>query len=455
MARWRRDVTGALHLLRSNRDYRVLWISGALSGFGDFVFETTLLIWIATDLASGKSWAPTVTSALIAASAIPILVVGPFAGVFADRWNPRTIRLAATAVSASLIFALAATATDGAKMSPGVHITCILGVVALASATAQFLGPAASVMLREIVTLDELPIAAGASQAVSNLNLLIAPALAAVLFSTFGPFVGLVINALSFVLATVLVATVRDRPIWRSRTELPSSTGYWTDFREGIGQFRRFAVLRVIATSMTVVMVGAGMLNGLDIFFFLENLGASESQYGLIYSAQGAGMLAGSVLATQIVARRPVHELLWPALTGLGVMLLIYSRLSSVTPALIAIALLGICVSMLTVTLGPMVMTTIPREFIGRVTSLLGPMLGLGNLADLAIGGVSYSLLIGTFNLQVASMRFRPLDSIFALAAILTIATGIWVRFALERVLHSPAPIPARPGTGPIPVKGD
>jgi predicted MFS family arabinose efflux permease len=184
-------------------------------------------------------------------------------------------------------------------------------------------------------------------------------------------------------------------------------------------------------------MVGAGMFNGLDIFFFLDNLGASKSQYGLMYSAQGAGMLLGSVLVTMIVTKRPVHELLWMALVGLGGTLLVYSRLELVIPALITIAILGMFVAALPVALGPIIMMTIPREFIGRVTSLFNPLSSLGNLSGLALGGISYSLLIGSFDVSLASLRFRPLDTIFALSAILTIATGIWVKFALDRAVHS------------------
>lgn len=49
-------------LILSNRDYRYLWLSGAASNFGDFVFETTLVLWIATDLGTGKSWAAASTA---------------------------------------------------------------------------------------------------------------------------------------------------------------------------------------------------------------------------------------------------------------------------------------------------------------------------------------------------------------------------------------------------------
>ena len=203
-------MIGIAQLLRSNRDYRLVWIGGALSSFGDFVFETTILIWIATDLADGKSWAPSMTSAMLAASAIPTLIVGPLAGVFVDRLNPRTTRLVATILSAITIFALSVTSLDAVNSSLALQMGAIIAAVTLASAVAQFLAPAAAVMTRDIVPVADLGLAAGASQAISNLNMLLAPVMAAVLFASFGPFIGMVVNALSFVAAAVLVLLVRN-----------------------------------------------------------------------------------------------------------------------------------------------------------------------------------------------------------------------------------------------------
>jgi MFS family permease len=431
-------MSGALHLLRTNRDYRKIWFSGGFSGFGDHVFETTLILWIVTELASGKSWAPTVTSLLIAASAIPVLLVGPFAGVLADRWNPRSMRIAASALSGLLILALATTATGAISLASGVHIGLILATVALASTVAQFLAPAAAVMLREIVTDTDLPVAAGASQTVNNLNILIAPALAATLFAAFGPFVGLLINAASFAVATLLITTVANRATWQERVTSPRPTGYWSDFRDGIGQFGQFPILRIVSVSMAVVMIGAGMLNGPGIFFVLENLGGNERHVGLITSAQGVGMLVGSAIATWVVTRLAVRDVLWIGVLGLGMGLLVYARLTSIYPAFVVIAVIGICVAMLPVTIIPLIMTSVPREYIGRVTSLLNPLLNLGSLTGLAVGGVAYSILIGSFDVSIGGMSFRPLDTIFTVAALITIVAGLYLRASFRRLDATP-----------------
>jgi hypothetical protein len=39
-----------------NRDFALLWLGQLLSGLGDQVFETTLVVWIAAELAPDKSW---------------------------------------------------------------------------------------------------------------------------------------------------------------------------------------------------------------------------------------------------------------------------------------------------------------------------------------------------------------------------------------------------------------
>jgi MFS family permease len=374
------------------------------------------------------------TSAMLAASAIPVLVVGPFAGVFVDRLNPRTIRLAATILSAFSIFALSVTSLDAFESSLAFQLVAIVATVAVASAVAQFLSPAAAVMTRDIVPAADLGVAAGASQAVSNLNLLLAPVLAAVLFAAFGPFIGMIINALSFVAAAVLVVLVRNRAEWDAHGTAGSTRKYWEEFREGVHQFRRFPVLRVIVAALMVLMIGAGMLNGLDVFFARDNLSASDREFGLIFSAQGAGMLIGSLVAPWLMSRRPVRDLIWIGLVGMGVVLLVYARLTSVIAAIGAIGVLGIFIAMLTVSVGPVMMATIPREFIGRVSALLNPILNLGNLAGLAIGGVSYSLLIGTFDREIGIVRVRPIDTIFTVSALLTVSAGIWTMYAMRGV---------------------
>jgi hypothetical protein len=69
-----------------NRNYAKLWYGQAVSAVGDCVFGTTLVLWVSQVLANGRSWAPAAVSGILVAASAAFSLVGPFAGVFVDRW---------------------------------------------------------------------------------------------------------------------------------------------------------------------------------------------------------------------------------------------------------------------------------------------------------------------------------------------------------------------------------
>jgi hypothetical protein len=65
-----RDPVTARELI--NRDYARLWYGQAVSTTGDYVFDTTLALWVATELGRGHNWAPAeMSGVLLAAGALP------------------------------------------------------------------------------------------------------------------------------------------------------------------------------------------------------------------------------------------------------------------------------------------------------------------------------------------------------------------------------------------------
>jgi len=67
--------------LRQNANWRRLWLAQAVSLTGDSVFDITVMLWVAAMLAKGRSWAPAAASGVLIAAAVPVLTVGPVAGV--------------------------------------------------------------------------------------------------------------------------------------------------------------------------------------------------------------------------------------------------------------------------------------------------------------------------------------------------------------------------------------
>jgi MFS family permease len=125
-------------MLLVNRNYARLWAGQAVSLVGDYMFTTTLVLWISTVLLAGRSYAPAVVAALLLCTAVATLVVGPLAGVFVDRWDRRGTMLRADLVRAGLVGALTLVAFLPAGMLPvPFTLAAIVATVLLASTAAQ------------------------------------------------------------------------------------------------------------------------------------------------------------------------------------------------------------------------------------------------------------------------------------------------------------------------------
>jgi MFS family permease len=115
-------LTKAEHLF-INRNFLLLWSGQVLSTFGDFLFGTTLILWMVTFIAPGRSWLPLTVSALILAQSLPRFLIQPLAGVFVDRWDKRRTMLWMDAIRAILIsFLLVASGILPIPFFPGGHL---------------------------------------------------------------------------------------------------------------------------------------------------------------------------------------------------------------------------------------------------------------------------------------------------------------------------------------------
>ncbi len=137
--------------LRHNRSWHRLWLAQAVSLTGDCVFDITIMLWVATVLAKDQPWAPEAASGVLIAAAVPVLVVGPLAGVWVDRWDRRRIMLTADACSAVLIALLLVVPALGHRLPLAAELGTVYAVVAAESAFAQFFSPSRLAVLGLIV----------------------------------------------------------------------------------------------------------------------------------------------------------------------------------------------------------------------------------------------------------------------------------------------------------------
>ena len=445
------------HLARAafiNPNFALLWWGQAISSVGDYAWDTALVLWVASFLVAGQSWAPLAISGLVLAATLPQIVVGPLAGVFVDRWDKRQTMVTMAALQAIFAVLLVLPAANfSLPLLGSVQLPLFwrLGVVytdvALLSIFAQFFIPAQLALIKDIVPQARQDQALETFQAIQGLAVIIGPPVAAVLVFGLGFGWALVLNALSFVVVFLATLAIQAPPSAHSVT--PGEVGHFSrEFLDGVGYVAGHVVLRTILVAEMLTWLGFGALQSLGYFFITGNLHAPASDYGLLGADFGLGAIAGAVLVTVIGQRIGLARILWIALVTSGIFVIVMSHLTSLYPALGAAFLFGVSTTAVIVTAGPLALDSTSREFVGRVTAVINPVGRLAALISVALAGSLVSTVLRGFHANVLGITFGPVDTIFTGMGLLAVIGGIYARVSLRHMIARPMPSPGEPSPG-------
>jgi MFS family permease len=414
-----------------NRNFALLWSGEAISYVGDFVFDTTLILWIATQLAAGRSWAPLAVAGLLLAVSIPSLVASPLAGVFVDRWDKRRTMLVMDAARAGLIALLLLVPVLGNRLPVSVQIGSVYAVVVLATVCQGFFGPARLALIGDTVPPEARNKAGGLSQTTVAFAAVLGPPIAAPLFVGLGIRWALIINSLSFVVSFLTILAIRAPEA--ARSVAPGENGnVWGELVGGLRFFISSRTLLTITIATVTAMMGAGALNALDVFFATVNLHASPGLYGWLGAAFGVGAVVGGIGAAVLADRIGPARLFWVGILAGGIGIFAYSRMTSFVPAAVVLLFVAIPVAGVNAAIMPILLMVTPRTMVGRVTSTLQPLISLASIGSIALAAVLVSTVLNGLHQPVGPFTLGPVDTIFGAAALLCVAAGLYARFNLH-----------------------
>jgi MFS family permease len=194
----RRTRAGAFRALRL-RPFRIYFAGQIASASGSFV-QQTALGWLVLRLTGS----PAALGWVLAAGGVPSLLLGPWGGVLADRFDLRRLLLGTQAASALLALGLWAAARGGhAGVGLIVAVSVAAGVVSIVDA------PARQAYVARLVPAADLSSAAAVNGVVMNSSRVVGPAVAAILISTVGTTPCFAINAASYLPVIAALAIVR------------------------------------------------------------------------------------------------------------------------------------------------------------------------------------------------------------------------------------------------------
>lgn len=287
----------------------------AISSAGDWIYKFAV-----PTLILRLTGSPLATAFAYVLEFIPYVIIGPFAGVLADRFSRR--RTMVTTDSGSCLLALGIVGLVQLRHPPIVA----LYVLAMALACMRPLYfPAFQGFLVEMVGEDDRPRFNSWTEVSNGLLSLGGPVIGTAVVAAAGVSLATVIDAVSFATSASLVATIpyrRTRPASAPKTG-KMLTGLRADLAEG---FRSIAASRAVLVGV-ILISGANLtaliIEGNLVYLLLNTEHEAKIALGVVFSAQGAGAIIGAFGAPRLLARVRIGRLLTAALAVFAVALAI------------------------------------------------------------------------------------------------------------------------------------
>jgi MFS family permease len=378
-----------------NRNYTLLWLGGTISLIGDTLFTMMLILWVGT-LLQNQSAAPLAVSGVVLAAALPALLIGPFAGVFVDRWpKQRTMRIM-DALRAVLVCSLLP--ISGPLPLPlALKLTIMYLVVAAVSGLSQFFTPATKAILKEVVPQEQLTRASQLSVGAGVFSWAIGSTCAGICYVSLGAGWAIALNAASFACSWVLVGRMRVSAAERRASAQPTSLRrVLTELREGLRFIGGQLQLRTLLLTESLFSFGWGIVSVLAFFYITQNIHVPMSLFGLFSAVPAIGGILGTLLVDRAAGKFGATSVYARALLFAGVMVVVSTVPNQAIIDLVGFTLIGIATMQAEVLVGPLVLLATPEQMVGRVFSTLGTVMTLSSfLATFLSGYVSSTLLQG------------------------------------------------------------
>jgi MFS family permease len=375
---------------------------------------------------------------VLAAAALPAFLIGPFAGVFADRWNKRQTMLWMDAIRTGLIIILLLTlylVTKLAWLDAGVlvitQLATVYSVVMLASVCAQFFMPSRLTLLSDIVPDTDRARAAGLAQVAANLASIIGPTIAAPLLTVFGMQWALVIDAASFGISFLAIRGIHTPPPAPS-SKTAQNAPFWQEWRAGIRFAGGHRIVRATIVTCVASVLGGGVFLSLNVFFITQNLHVTTLFIGIVGAAQSLGAILGAIWAAAFSQRVGLQRVFALGFMGMGTNLVVLAHITVLIPALLCYFGIGFSLAALNVTIFPILLRFTPREMVGRVIAIQGPLVMGGQLVGYILGGALASSLNSRIPAALGQMGFNVYGLLYFAAGICIVLCGVYAWRTLQ-----------------------
>jgi MFS family permease len=326
-----------MQLLRGNRSFRRLWTGQIVSELGSW-FDFIAVLGLVRTVTAGAAEA---TALIIFLRLAPFAVFAPLAGALADRWSRRTVMIVSDVGRALVVL--------GFLFVRKPEDLWIAYVCTIISSLLGALFEAAKNGAVPNLAGDRGLLAANALMFSSRFLLMaVGAALGGATAARFGYATAFVVDALSFLVSAYYVWLIPGREMRQERIEPPVDADLSlkkprlrvvADVREGWTYIVQHKLVFALIGVNILWATGGGACNllyeRLGAVVFAEGGGAqADANVAALYTAVGAGLFIGMMLARRIGAQVELHQATAPFMGWMLITHGIFFALAGLMPTL-------------------------------------------------------------------------------------------------------------------------
>ena len=363
----------AREALRSD-DFRRLFTIRLITQSGDGLFQAALISSIVFNPEEQNTILGFAIATLIVS--LPFSIIGPFTGVFIDRWSRRKILVVAPWLRAAAVWLV----LFEPKAAPVLFFGGALWVL---SVNRFYLATAVAVVPRLVPTQDLL-IANSMTTVGGTVALLLGVFVGGWIADLVGNVPVIAIAGVEWLVASLVATRIRSPLLPHHVPEAPVRDDIRRvarEFADGITLLARTPRALGPITSITLDQVGQGIVLVLSLFVFRQRFGEGVGSFSNLIGAGGLGVLLGILTVGKLEERFPKERIVARAFFAGGVVLIAVAAYITGWSVLVASFAVGLTFAWKKIPVDTMVQEAIPDGYRGRVFAVYDVAYNLSRVA--------------------------------------------------------------------------
>lgn len=389
--------------------YLYIWVGQFLSMLSSYAVQFAIIIWLSLEYQSAQ-----VLAYAAIAGMLPQALIGPFAGVFIDRWDrKRTMMLSDTFIAVCALIMIYVLRNDT------IHLGLIYGLLGLRSIGNAFHSPALQAVAPLIVPKDQLLRVAGINQVIHSITGIAGPAIGTLAITYMSISKVLYLDVIGAFFAVLSLFFVHIPSVVASKnTSIFKIAGELKEGFRAVLDKRGLSYLFLYAMAITFFTMPVAIMFPL---MTIEHYLGGKWEMGLVEVVWGVGMLLGGATLGLIKVRSSKVVLINAMYLVMGLTFIVSGILNpqQFLWFVVATGIGGISMAIFAACFNTLLQVEVAPEKLGRVFSLyysvaiLPSTIGLlfaGLIAE-KIGITTTFILSGTLVVIAGLLSFatRPL----------------------------------------------